>query len=55
MLMNQYDLNELVRRLQEHGCHRVQVRFTETGLFGEPFYGVVLMFQKLQEETAKYG
>jgi SAM-dependent methyltransferase len=46
MQMNEYDLNRLLRILQESGCHLVHVRFTETGLFGHGFYGVILFFKK---------
>jgi 2-polyprenyl-3-methyl-5-hydroxy-6-metoxy-1,4-benzoquinol methylase len=46
MQMNRYDLTRLLRILHERGCDRVHVRFTETGHLGEPFYGVILLFQK---------
>lgn len=46
MQMNEYDLNELLRLLQESGCHDVQLRFTETNVQGQPFYGVSLYFRK---------
>ncbi len=55
MQMNRYDLNILLRILQESGCHRVQLRFTETGYFGHGFYGVVLMFQKHALDVQAYG
>lgn len=55
MHMNQYDMSALLRVLQESGCHRVRVKFTETGFFGEPFYGAILMFQKTREDTTRYG
>lgn len=42
MQMNRYDLNRLFAVLQENGCHRVDVRFTDHGGYA----GVVLLFQK---------
>lgn len=39
--MNRYDLNNIFRILQEAGCHRVHVLFTDHG-----YYGVVILFQK---------
>ncbi|MGO9838163.1 MAG: class I SAM-dependent methyltransferase [Polyangiaceae bacterium] len=55
MQMNRYDLNRLLRILHETGCHRVHVRFTETGYYGNPFYGVILFFQKHREDVRAYG
>lgn len=46
MQMNRYDLNSLMRILQESGCHLVHVRFTETGSFGRSMFGALLLFQK---------
>jgi SAM-dependent methyltransferase len=46
MQMNQYNLNHLFQILHEGGCHTVQTRFTETGVFGHRFFGVILIFQK---------
>lgn len=46
MQMNEYDLNELLRILQESGCHDVRLRFTETSVQGHPFYGVAVCFRK---------
>ena len=46
MQMNRYDLNRLLRILQEMGCHEVHVRFTETGSFGRSMFGALLFFQK---------
>jgi ubiquinone/menaquinone biosynthesis C-methylase UbiE len=51
MQMNEYDLNRLFAILQERGAHRVRVHFTRTCVFGHPFYGAVLLFQKAQEGT----
>jgi len=48
MQMNQYNVNRLLRILQEGGCHLVHMRFTETGSFGQKFYGVIIFFQKKQ-------
>ncbi|MGH7802843.1 MAG: class I SAM-dependent methyltransferase, partial [Candidatus Binatia bacterium] len=42
MQMNRYDLNRLLRILQDRGCHRCFVRFTNH--FGHR--GVVLFFEK---------
>ena len=42
MQMNRYDQNRLLRILQDAGCHRVELRFTNH--FGHR--GVVLFFQK---------
>lgn len=55
MQMNRYDLNRLLRILQESDCHRVQLRFTETGYFGHGFYGVVLLFQKRKLDVKAHG
>jgi len=55
MQMNQYNLNRILRILQESGCHRVHVRFTETGYYGEPFYGVILFFQKHRLDVTAHG
>jgi SAM-dependent methyltransferase len=55
MQMNRYDLTQILRSLQESGCHRVHVRFTETGYFGNPFYGVTLLFQKRRLDVRAYG
>ncbi len=46
MEMNLYNLNNLLRLLQESGCHDVHVRFTEASHFGFPVYGAVLYFLK---------
>jgi 2-polyprenyl-3-methyl-5-hydroxy-6-metoxy-1,4-benzoquinol methylase len=46
MQMNEYDLNQLLRILQESGCHQVHVRFSETSVKGHGFYGVSLFFRK---------
>ncbi len=46
MQMNCYDVDELLRRLQNHGCHRVNVRFTDHG----QHLGVVLIFQRAAAE-----
>jgi SAM-dependent methyltransferase len=44
MQMNDYDLNRLMRVLQDRGCHRVHLRFSDHG----GFLGVVLFFQKVE-------
>jgi 2-polyprenyl-3-methyl-5-hydroxy-6-metoxy-1,4-benzoquinol methylase len=46
MQMNQYDLNQLIRILQESGCHEICLRFSETSVQGHPFYGVSFCFVK---------
>ncbi len=40
--MNSYDVNHLIRQLQDHGCHRVHLRFSEHS----GHRGVVLFFKK---------
>lgn len=47
MQMNRYDLNRVLRILQDLGCHRVELRFTEH--FGHR--GVVLFFEKAAEPS----
>lgn len=42
MQMNRYDLNRVFRLLQDGGCHRVQVRFSDHG----GYQGVELFFRK---------
>jgi len=46
MQMNTYDVNRLLRILQESGCHEVHLRFTETSVQGDPFYGLSFFFKK---------
>jgi SAM-dependent methyltransferase len=41
MQMNEYNLNDLFKILQESGCHRCHIRFTDHGM-----YGVIILFQK---------
>jgi len=41
MQMNEYDLNEVLRRIQDAGCGHAYLRFTDHGC-----RGVVIMFQK---------
>ncbi len=55
MQMNRYNLNRIFGILHESGCHRVHVRFTETGYYGEPFYGVILFFQKHRLDVRAHG
>jgi SAM-dependent methyltransferase len=55
MQMNAYDLNRLMRILQENGCHLVHVRFTETGSFGHTFQGAIIFFQKRRLDTAAHA
>jgi SAM-dependent methyltransferase len=55
MQMNRYDLNRLLRILQESGCHLVHVRFTETGSFGRAMFGAVLLFQKKLLDVAAHS
>ncbi|HKY39991.1 MAG TPA: class I SAM-dependent methyltransferase [Polyangiaceae bacterium] len=55
MQMNQYSLNRLLRILQENGCHLAHLRFTETGSFGQKFYGVIIFFQKKSLDTAAHA
>jgi SAM-dependent methyltransferase len=55
MQMNRYNLNRVFTILHEGGCHRVHVRFTETRHYGEPYYGVILFFQKHRLDVRAYG
>jgi SAM-dependent methyltransferase len=55
MQMNQYNLNRLMRLLQEGGCHLIHLRFTETGSFGQKFYGVIIFFQKKHLDPAAHA
>jgi SAM-dependent methyltransferase len=55
MEMNRYDVTRLMRILQESGCHRVHVRFTETSTYGQPFYGVILFFQKTKLDVRAFS
>ena len=55
MQMNEYSLNRIFRILQEDGCHSIHCRFTETGSFGYPFYGVIIFFQKKQLPTTEHA
>jgi SAM-dependent methyltransferase len=55
MQMNRYNLNRILRALHELGCHRTHVRFTETGYFGQPFYGVLLFFQKRRLDVRAFA
>jgi SAM-dependent methyltransferase len=55
MEMNCYDVTRLMRILHEAGCHRVHVRFTETETYGQPFYGVILFFQKKRMDVRAFG
>jgi SAM-dependent methyltransferase len=55
MQMNLYDVNDILRILQETGCHKVSVRFTETNHFGFPVYGAAFMFQKVRLDVSEHG
>jgi SAM-dependent methyltransferase len=55
MQMNQYDVNRLLRILQEGGCHVAHLRFTETASFGHKFCGVIIFFQKKRLDTAAHA
>jgi len=55
MEMYQYDVNQLLRILQECGCHRWYPRFTETNVRGNAFYGVLLCFQKRATDVQAHG
>ncbi len=55
MQMNRYNLNRLLRILQEADCHSIHVRFTETQSFGHPFYGAILFFQKKRADTKAFA
>ena len=55
MQMNLYDVNEILRILQETGCHKVTLRFTETRHFGFPVYGAAFIFQKKRLNISEHG
>ena len=55
MEMNEYDVNELLKTLQESGCHDVHLRFSETSHRGHPFYGVTLFFRKRRHDVQAHG
>jgi len=55
MQMNEYDINELLRILQEADCHDVHLRFSETSVQGHPFYGVSLCFRKRALDVRKHA
>ena len=55
MQMNEYDLNHLLRILQESGGHESHVRFSETSVQGQPFYGVSLFFRKRQLDVRAHA
>jgi SAM-dependent methyltransferase len=55
MQMNEYNLNRLFRILQESGCHLVLSRPTQTGSFGQAFYGIILLFQKRVLDTSQHA
>lgn len=55
MQMNEYDVNQLLRILQESGCHEIHLRFTETSVRGHPFYGVMLFFRKRQLDVRAHA
>jgi SAM-dependent methyltransferase len=55
MQMNEYDVNELLRILQESGCHDVHLRFSETSVRGRAFYGVTLFFRKRRHDVRAHG
>jgi 2-polyprenyl-3-methyl-5-hydroxy-6-metoxy-1,4-benzoquinol methylase len=55
MEMNEYDVNELLKILQESGCHDVHLRFSETSHRGHPFYGVTLFFRKRRHDVQAHG
>jgi ubiquinone/menaquinone biosynthesis C-methylase UbiE len=42
MQMNDYKVNQLLLLLQQHGCHRVHIRFSDHG----GYLGIVLFFKK---------
>jgi SAM-dependent methyltransferase len=54
MQMNRYDINRLLRILQEHDCHQVYMRFTETFYFNYPLYGAILFFLKRPRNLSEY-
>jgi SAM-dependent methyltransferase len=55
MQMNEYDVNRLLKILQESGCHQVHLRFSETSDRGRPFYGVTFLFRKRQLDVRAHA
>ena len=55
MQMNEYDVNQLLKTLQESGCHDVHLRFSETSVRGHGFYGVTLFFRKRRYDVRAHG
>jgi SAM-dependent methyltransferase len=55
MQMNEYNVNQLLKILQESGCHDVHLRFSETSVRGHGFYGVTLFFRKRQHDVRAHG
>ena len=46
MQMNQYDINKLLLILQQNGCHRVHIRFSDRLSDHDGHLGVFLFFKK---------
>jgi len=55
MQMNEYDVNRLLQILQNHRCHDVKLRFTETSVQGRAFYGVILVFRKRELDVRTHA
>lgn len=55
MQMNLYDVNRLLRILQESGCHKVSVQFTEASHFRHPIYGVLITFAKVELDVRSHS
>jgi len=45
MQMNEYNLNRIFRILQDTGCHRCGIRFTDHNM-----YGIIIFFQKKRQD-----
>jgi hypothetical protein len=52
--MNKYNMNRLLRALQERGCHEVHIEFTETYNHRWPIYGVSVSFLKQPRNLSEY-
>jgi SAM-dependent methyltransferase len=55
MRMGRYEVNSLLRILQEAGCHNVFLRFTEASHYNYPVYGVTLYFVKTRVDISKHS
>lgn len=50
MRMSRYNLNRIMRQLQESGCHDVHIRFTDSS----PVYGAIIFFKKVTHDLTHH-